>query len=103
MSVQLICQAIHDQHLISFFYTGDTVPGMRVVEPHMIAYTRANNLALSGWFTGGVSGSGEGQGWREYLVESISSVTVLEATFPGPRPGYKPDGGKSFHSVQCAL
>ena len=69
----------------------------------MVAYNNAGHLALSAWFTGGVSGSGEGQEWREYLLASISSVTVLEATFAGPRSGYKPDGGKSFQNIQCAL
>jgi len=97
-----ICDAIASKNLISFHYTGDTVPDYRTVEPHMIAYNSLNKLILSGWFTGGTTASG-GQGWREYLMDSISNVTVLDQIFSGPRPGYKADGGKMFHSVQCAL
>jgi len=105
VSISLICQAINSNppHLIQFYYAGETIPGIRIVEPHMVAYNQAEHLALSAWFTGGVSGSADGAGWREYLLDSISSVTVLEATFVGTRPGYRPDGGKSFHNVQCAL
>jgi predicted DNA-binding transcriptional regulator YafY len=102
MSAQLICEAIRTQRLISFYYTGDTIPGNRTVEPHMLAYNEADNLSLSAWLVAGTSQSG-GQGWREYLLESISSVTVLDAPFRGTRPGYNPTGGKKFHSVRCAL
>ena len=105
MSANLICQAINSKppHLIQFYYTGEAEHGIRIVEPHMVADNTAGHLALSAWFTGGVSGSGEGQGWREYLLDSIGAVTVLKETFAGTRPGYKPDGGKSFQNVQCAL
>lgn len=67
MSVNVICRAIISRHLIHFYYTGDAAPGMRVVEPHMVAYNRKDDLALSAWFLRGASGSQEGQGWREYL------------------------------------
>lgn len=104
MSVQAICEAINSNppHLVTFYYTGDPVPGYRTVEPHMIAYNRRENLALSAWFVGGASESGE-TGWKEYLLESISNVTVTPQTFSGRRQGYKPDGGKLYHNVQCAL
>ncbi len=67
--MKTICEAIAKRLLIQFYYSGDKVPGVRVVEPHMVAYNRRDNLAFS----------------------------------TGPRPGYKPDGGKTFHNVQCAL
>lgn len=68
----------------------------------MVAYNRRENLALSAWFLGGASESGT-IGWKEYLFESISDIRVMPQTFAGPRPGYNPTGGKTFHSVQCAL
>lgn len=67
----------------------------------MVAYNQAGHLALSAWFLGGASISNEGQGWREYLLDGISGVSVLPQRFT-PRPGYNPSGGKSFHNVQCA-
>ena len=100
--VELICQAINARHLVSFYYAGDNVPGQRIVEPHMVAYNRRNNLALSAWFLGGASESGT-IGWKEYLFDSISNVAILPQQFAGPRPGYNPTGGKVFHNVQCAL
>lgn len=101
-TVTTLCAAINSNNLVRFYYE-DNAPGFRIVEPHMIAYNRRNNLALSAWFLEGESASQEGQGWREYLLDNISSLSVLERTFPSARPGYKRDGGKTFHNVQCAV
>ncbi len=68
----------------------------------MLAYNQKNHLALSGWLQTGVSRSG-GQGWREYLVESMVEIVLLEEGFAGPRPGYQADGGKTFHTIQCSI
>ena len=98
-----ICAAIQSQHLITFHYSATTDPGYRTVEPHMIASSLTGNLTLSAWFLRGASASNEGPGWRQYLLSDISNVTVLPDTFLGPRFGYKPDGGRTFHNVRCAL
>ena len=93
-----ICQAIREKRLIQFHYDGDT----RVVEPHMVASNEAGHYALSGWFVRGYSKTG-GQGWREYLLSDISSLSVLNETFTGARQGYNPSGGKKFPTVFCRL
>jgi hypothetical protein len=98
-----ICAAIASRNLIEINYIGNKAPGMRIVEPHMVAYNEANNLALSAWYLSGESESRRGPGWREYLLTDIANVTILPQTFAGPRPGYKPGGGKTFHNVQCEL
>jgi len=103
MSLIIIAPAIESRNQISFQYGLGKAPGPRLVEPHMVAYNQAGQLALSAWFLGGNSESQEGQGWREYLLSAISGVTVLRQQFPGPRPGYNPSGGKSFHNIQCRL
>jgi hypothetical protein len=103
MSVTVIAAAILNRNQISFQYGLGKDPGPRLVEPHMIAYNKAEHLALSAWLLGGNSESQEGQGWREYLLSGISGVTVLPAQFPTPRPGYNPSGGKAFHNIQCRL
>jgi hypothetical protein len=99
-----ICAAINARppHIITFYYAGDDIPGYRTVEPHMVAYNKRHNLALSAWFPGGATESGA-NGWKEYLFESITNVTIQKATFAGPRPGYNPTGGKTFHKVRCAI
>ena len=103
MSITVIAAAIQNRNQITFQYSLGKDPGPRLVEPHMIAYNRAGNLALSAWFLGGNSESAEGQGWREYLLAGISGVTVLRQQFATARPGYNPTGGKSFHNVQSAV
>ncbi len=104
MDITTICHAISSNppHLIQFYYTGDSLSGFRTVEPHMIALNPKEALCLSAWFLSGASKSGT-QGFKEYKMEFVSQVTMLAETFSGARPGYQPDGGKVFHSVQCRL
>ena len=103
MSLTVICGAIQSHNLIQFHYALGDTPGIRYVEPHMVAYTEAGNLALSAWFVGGATDSQEGQGWREYLFDGITNVVILPQNFGGPRPGYNSTGGKKFFNIQCAL
>jgi len=98
-----LCGAIQSRNLVQFYYSGDEAAGLRMVEPHMVAYNGTEHLALSAWFLGGASESQEGQGWREYLLSDIADLNVLPQRFLGPRPGYRRDGGKTFHNVQCAF
>lgn len=103
MSQSDLCAAIKAQHLVRFYYDLDDEPGFRTVEPHMVARTKTEALALSAWYLSGATKPGQGLGWRTYLLSGISQITVLHDTFDGPRDGYKSDGGKSFHDVKCAL
>ena len=103
MVVESLCLAIREKHLVKFNYFRDAVSGVRIVEPHMVAYNESNQLSLSAWFISGASESQAGPGWREYLVPYMTDVMLLPEKFLQPRPGYKPDGGKKFHSVQCGL
>jgi hypothetical protein len=103
MSLETICNAIQSRRVIQFYYTGDTDPGLRKVEPHMVAYTSADNMVLSAWFLGGVTGSDALTNWREYLLSQMSQVMMTAEIFSGPRPGYNPGGGKKFHNIQCKL
>lgn len=98
-----LCEAIRFKRVVQFHYSLGDDPGIRIVEPYMLAYTSANHLALSAWFLRGYSESREGQGWREYLVSGISHITTIDESFSKPRQGYNPTGGKKFHNVQCAL
>src|SRR5690348_11546186 len=103
MSLEIICSAIQSRRVIQFYYGGDTSPGLRTVEPHMVAYTSADNLVLSAWFLGGVTGSDALTNWREYLLSDMSQIVMTSETFPGPRPGYNAAGGKKFHGIRCRL
>ena len=103
MSQTALCAAIKGRNVVSFHYGGDDTPGYRKVEPHMVAYNRKGALALSAWYLAGASEKNTGYGWREYLLSEIASLIILDERFEGPRPGYNPDGGKTFQNVQCAL
>ncbi len=98
----LICSAIQGRHLIQIYYI-DPAPGYRVIEPYTLGYNRADHLMLNGWFLGGESASQEGPGYRDYLLEKISSLDILNEHFQEPKPGYVPMGGKKFRSVVCDL
>lgn len=98
-----ICRAIHEKRLLQFNYTGDSVWGIRIVEPHQVGYSSAGNPFLSAWYLSGASESQEGPGWRGYLLRDIDTLTVLEERFAGPRPGYKPGDNKILRNVQCEL
>lgn len=94
-----LCQAIDNRRIVSFLYKS----GHRTVEPHMVAYNKTGKLILSAWFLRRGSDSSDGPGWRTYVLDEISQLTISNQTFDGPRPNYRPDGGKSFDRIQCAL
>jgi hypothetical protein len=101
MSQQVICNAIANRSVIQFSYNLSNQPGIRTVEPHMVAYNQKGHLALSAWLLHGNSESNEVQGWREYLFSGISDITVLPEKFSRPRDGYNPTGGDIFNNIQC--
>ena len=88
---------------MSSCYTGDVASVPRVVGPHMVAYTTADNLALSAWFLGGATESQDGQGWREYLLDLMTNLVILPDNFQEPRREYKRFSGQKLDSVQCVL
>lgn len=94
---RLICQAISEMKLIEFDYDG----GPRIVEPHCVGITTAGNPGLRGYQVGGYSSSGK-MGWKMFDMSKAGSVTLLDDSFNGPRPGYKQnDSGMS--SIECQL
>jgi WYL domain-containing protein len=101
MSIQVICGAIKSRQLLQFYYTGDKVPGTRIVEPYQVGYTKAGNPALSAYYLSGASESGGGPGWRLYTLSDMSQVVALPTQFSGPRPEYKPGTNKILHRIEC--
>ena len=100
MSIQhILCEAIKTKSLVQFLYDGT----IRKVEPHMVAHTQDDNIALSGWYIAGYSESHGGHGWRTYLLSEISHLTILEERLSEPRPGYASGGGERFNTIICRL
>jgi hypothetical protein len=76
--------AITRRSLVMFEY-GDLI---RVVEPHRFGVNSAGRTMLSGWLRAGYSRSDPAGGWRNYLVDDIRSLQILDAPFAGTRPGF---------------
>jgi len=93
-----ICDAIQNRKLLEITYKGHR----RIVEPHLIGQKTSGNDALSAWQVGGYSESDSYPPWRNYLLEKIESVTVLEESFSGPRPGYNPSDNTMTY-IYCRL
>src|SRR5205085_5293874 len=81
---QQLCAAITRRSLVMFEYE-DLV---RVVEPHRFGVNSAGHEMLSGWLRAGYSRSDPAGGWRNYLLQDVSALQVLDAPFAGARPGY---------------
>jgi len=95
---QTICRAIRERKVISFFYGG----GNRLVEPHYYSESRDRNELLRAYQIGGHSESGQPQGWKLFRINELSSLSITEKTFPGPRPQYNPND-KAMATVYCCL
>lgn len=99
---EIITQAIAGKQLVQITY-GNGADGKRLVEPHLLGTTITGQAALQGWFVEGASKSGQGPGWRNYLLSRILSIELTNQTFSGPRQGFNPTGGKTFQSVKVKL
>jgi predicted DNA-binding transcriptional regulator YafY len=77
----ILLAAIRQKHLVQFVFKGNE----RIVEPH--DYGVQNKVArLLAYQVGGVSSSGGLPDWRNFNVANISSLVMLDGTFPGNRP-----------------
>ena len=92
-----ICDAIRNMQTLSFTYKGFR----RVVEPHTCGMDTKGHEALRAYQTSGGSESGE-LGWKLFHVREMRGLSVLQATFSGPRPGYK-RGDRGFSSIRCQI
>jgi len=93
-----LCAAIQRRSLVMFEY-GDLI---RVVEPHRFGVNSAGHEMLSGWLRAGYSRSDPAGGWRNYLLNDISALQVLDAPFADTRPGYAAHDPR-MREVYCEL
>lgn len=82
---QTIVAAIQQQRRLRIWYD----PGGRIVEPHAYGTGSSGQHLLRAFQTEGASASGEHANWKLFRVDRISSLEMLDETFPGPRPGYR--------------
>ncbi len=94
MSQDTICNAIREQKLLSFMYSGRR----REIEPHLLGYDSDGDLTLSAWQLEG----GSGRGWRDFHVSKLSGLTIGLTGFSGARQGYNPND-ETIARIVCRL
>jgi hypothetical protein len=76
-----LVRAVVDKRLVEFAYKAG---GPRIVEPHDYGI-RHGVESLLGFQIGGESQSGTRHGWKQFDVDQISHLRVLERPFAGTR------------------
>ncbi len=74
----------------------------RIVEPHLFGRKTSGNDVLSGYLVGGYTESDNEPYWRNYVVEEMEFVIMLDETFTGSREGYNPNDN-SMDVIYCRL
>jgi hypothetical protein len=94
----LICLAIADRRCIGFSYEGQP----RVVEPHVCGrYGRGHDVLLA-WLIRGYSQSGPSEGWRNYLLDKMFGVILMDARFDANHDDYNPSA-LGLSAVYCQV
>lgn len=95
-----VCDAISQRHLLRFRYTDNKT---RIVEPHLVGESTAHNDVLVAWRlrTEPIDGS-RPNGWRNYRLDEMHSIEILEETFDRPRADYNPNDNHILR-VYCYL
>ncbi len=89
-----ICEAIRDKRVLRFIYNAK----VRTAEPHALGYDRDGDLTLSAWLLTGTKPAG----WRDFHVAKLSGLTITDARFERPRPGYTPNDS-TLERIVCRL
>ena len=94
----IICEAIAKRKLLQFSYDDLT----RIVEPHLFGRKTSGNDVLLAWLVEGYTESDRAPFWRNYAVENMDFLIMLDETFEGTREGYNPDD-KTMEEIYCRL
>jgi hypothetical protein len=94
----IICEAIAQKRLLQFSY-GDLT---RIVEPHLFGRKTSGNDVLSGYLVGGYTESDNAPYWRNYLLEEMEFVVMLDETFAKAREGFNPQDD-SMAEIYCRI
>ena len=94
----LICEAIEKRRLLQFSYDDLT----RIVEPHLFGRKTSGKDALSAYMVEGYTESDHEPYWRNYSVEKMEFIVMLDETFSAARDGYNPDD-KTMEEIYCSV
>ncbi|MSP78742.1 MAG: hypothetical protein EXR67_04220 [Dehalococcoidia bacterium] len=91
--------AIENRKLMSITYKG---VGQRVIEPYIIYERKGSGTWLDAYQLGGHSESGEPEGWKQFHLQEINTVQVLDEVF-APRPTYNIDNRRKYERIITAV
>lgn len=110
--IDLLCPAIKEKRMIKFWYADKTEDkiGWRTIEPHQIGKLKpkkpggSESIILTGWFlpTDEQIYKGWDENWKNYILERISKIEILDEIYPVTRMGYNPRDEKRCSIVYCA-
>jgi predicted DNA-binding transcriptional regulator YafY len=91
----ILCKAIEQKKLVKFFYDNkySSLTDWRVVEPYLVGnHVTTGNLTLVGWFlpTPQQTANGQKNGWRNYLLDRIQNLQIIDTIFSASRSLYNP-------------
>lgn len=92
-----ICEAIHHQRRVRFWYRG----GVRTVEPYAYGIDAGGHPILRAYQTSGYSRS-SAEGWKLFRVDELKDFATLSDTFPSPRDGYMRND-PTMSKIYCEL
>jgi hypothetical protein len=94
--IDTLTAAVAGRQILVFEYDGMT----RIVEPHAVGRTRAGKLVFRGFQPHGETQ--RGLGWKLFSADKVLNLEVADATFPGPRDGYRM-GDKQIAEILAQL
>lgn len=86
----IIKEAIENKQLLEFVYNDKR----RVVEPYTFGCSHKGDDTLSAFQIEGGSNSSKDLGWRQFIIENIESLVLLDTKFEDIREGYNPNDSR---------
>ncbi len=87
---ELLKSAIQERRFVNFHYEDQPI---RKAAPHAVYYSTAGNLNLDAFQYDGYSKTGRLPDWRNFTLDKIRNLEILEETFEIAH-GYNPRSSK---------
>lgn len=89
----IIKKAIENKQLLSFVYNDKN----RIVEPYTFGYSHKGDDTLIAYQVEGGSNSSKDLGWRQFIIDNIKNLVLLDNKFDDIRDGYNPNDSRMNH------
>lgn len=95
---EVLIEAINSKRLVNFSYENQPI---RRAAPHAIYISTAGNKNLDAYQFDGYSQSGNLPDWRNFLLEKIQNLEILNESFEVAQgyKSYSPKYNRSIHKI----